>query len=142
MQTSLLGSILSNLLLVLGCSFLAGGLKFKEQTFQMTAAQASSSLMVLGCSTLVIPAAYRASQLDGSLDRERDGALNLLQDLGKKGDISGLLKLSRGTAIVRAAPSPPQTFEPSLIWLVHDAQILLVCYACCTPTVPSSRLHP
>ncbi|BGP22981.1 hypothetical protein JCM10295v2_001872 [Rhodotorula toruloides] len=106
-QTSLLGSILSNLLLVLGCSFLAGGLKFKEQTFQMTAAQASSSLMVLGCSTLVIPAAYRASQLDGSLDRDKDGPLNLLHDLGKKGDISGLLKLSRGTAI-----------------------ILLVCYAC------------
>ncbi|GJN88378.1 hypothetical protein Rhopal_001344-T1 [Rhodotorula paludigena] len=100
-QTSLLGSILSNLLLVLGCSFLAGGLVFKEQTFQMTAAQASSSLMVLGCSTLVIPAAYRASQLDGSLDRDRDGALSLLAGVKDgKADLDGLLKLSRGTAII------------------------------------------
>ncbi|GAA5822032.1 hypothetical protein JCM3770_002257 [Rhodotorula araucariae] len=99
-QTSLLGSILSNLLLVLGMSFLAGGLKFKEQTFQATAAQASSSLMVLGTATLVIPAAYRANQLDGTLVHDGPGALGLLDDFGKKTDISGLLKLSRGTAII------------------------------------------
>ncbi|GAA5969996.1 hypothetical protein JCM11641_000224 [Rhodosporidiobolus odoratus] len=93
-QTSLLGSILSNLLLVLGCSFLAGGIKFKEQTFQMTAAQASSSLMVLAVATLVIPAAYHANQIDGK------GGLGVLEELGNKIDIGGLLKLSRGTAIV------------------------------------------
>lgn len=56
-QTSMLGSILSNLLLVLGCSFAAAGLNFKESTFQMTGALASSSLMTLACITLVIPAA-------------------------------------------------------------------------------------
>ncbi|BGP38158.1 hypothetical protein JCM10449v2_002085 [Rhodotorula kratochvilovae] len=99
-QTSLLGSILSNLLLVLGMSFMAGGLKFKEQTFQATAAQASSSLMVLGTATLVIPAAYRANQLDGSLSHDGPGVLSLLDEFGKKTDISGLLKLSRGTAII------------------------------------------
>ncbi|BGP46253.1 hypothetical protein JCM10450v2_002093 [Rhodotorula kratochvilovae] len=99
-QTSLLGSILSNLLLVLGMSFMAGGLKFKEQTFQATAAQASSSLMVLGTATLVIPAAYRANQLDGSLSNDGPGVLSLLDEFGKKTDISGLLKLSRGTAII------------------------------------------
>lgn len=101
-QTSLLGSILSNLLLVLGCSFLVGGSRFKEQTFQMTAVQASSSLMVLGCSTLVIPAAYRTSQLDGSLDHSSNGSLvGLAEELGKQKGLDGLLKLSRGTAIVR-----------------------------------------
>jgi len=61
-QTSLIGSILSNLLLVLGCSFLAGGLKFHECHFQETAAQTSASLMALACFTLVIPAAYNATQ--------------------------------------------------------------------------------
>ncbi|GAA6001165.1 hypothetical protein JCM10207_007440 [Rhodosporidiobolus poonsookiae] len=98
-QTSLLGSILSNLLLVLGCSFLAGGVKFSEQTFQQTAAQASSSLMVLAVATLVIPAAYHASQLDGSLDTGK-GVLGAIEDLGKNKDLDGLLKLSRGTAII------------------------------------------
>ncbi|GAA6026814.1 hypothetical protein JCM8097_005880 [Rhodosporidiobolus ruineniae] len=97
-QTSLLGSILSNLLLVLGCSFVAGGAVFKEQTFQQTAAQASSSLMVLAVATLVIPAAYHASQLDGSAGG--DGLLGVLDAAKKGADEAGLLKLSRGTAIV------------------------------------------
>ncbi|GAA5923819.1 hypothetical protein JCM1841_005403 [Sporobolomyces salmonicolor] len=107
-QTSLLGSILSNLLLVLGCSFIAGGIKFKEQKFQMTAAQASSSLMVLGCSTLIIPAAFHASQLDGSLKKDHGTVLTVLDEFSSKSkDLAQLLTLSRGTAIV-----------------------LLVCYAC------------
>ncbi|KAJ7355949.1 Sodium/calcium exchanger protein-domain-containing protein [Mycena albidolilacea] len=83
-QTSMLGSILSNLLLVLGCSFLAAGFKFKESNFQVTAAQASSSLMTLACITLVIPAAYQSTLL-----------ANLASD-----DQSGLLVISRGTALL------------------------------------------
>ncbi|KAG1877648.1 calcium proton exchanger [Suillus subalutaceus] len=43
-QTSMLGSILSNLLLVLGCSFLAGGLCHKEGVFNSAGAQAAASL--------------------------------------------------------------------------------------------------
>ncbi|KAJ6563230.1 Sodium/calcium exchanger protein-domain-containing protein [Mycena sp. CBHHK59/15] len=80
-QTSMLGSILSNLLLVLGCSFLAAGFKFKESNFQVTAAQASSSLMTLACITLVIPAAYHSTMLAAD-------------------DQSGLLVISRGTAML------------------------------------------
>jgi len=82
-QTSLLGSILSNILLVLGCSFLAAGYKRKESVFQTTAAQASSSLMTLACITLVIPAAYYSTRPDGVS----------LPD-------SGLTLISRGTAVV------------------------------------------
>jgi Ca2+:H+ antiporter len=36
----MLGSILSNILLVLGCSFLAGGLTHHEGNFEVTGAQA------------------------------------------------------------------------------------------------------
>lgn len=46
-QSSLLGSILSNLLLVLGMCFLAGGLKYSEQGFKETASQINSSLLVI-----------------------------------------------------------------------------------------------
>lgn len=93
----MLGSILSNILLVLGCSFLAAGFKFKESNFQVTAAQASSSLMVLGTSTLVIPAAYHASKLE----RAPAALLEGLEGFRDKSDFAGLLTLSRGTAIVR-----------------------------------------
>ncbi|CAG8819157.1 41525_t:CDS:2, partial [Gigaspora margarita] len=69
-QASMLGSVLSNILLVLGSCFLAGGIavlrdtdengipKNIEQTFSSTAAQASSSLMTLSCITLILPAAF------------------------------------------------------------------------------------
>lgn len=78
----------------------------------MTAVQASSSLMVLGCATLVIPAAYRSSQLDGSLDQGKGGSLmGLAAELGSRKDISGLLKLSRGTAIVRFVSLPRSRSE-------------------------------
>lgn len=36
----MLGSILSNILLVLGCAFWAGGWNYHEETFQATGAQA------------------------------------------------------------------------------------------------------
>ncbi|KAG7196196.1 Vacuolar membrane antiporter with Ca2+/H+ and K+/H+ exchange activity [Scheffersomyces spartinae] len=60
-QASMLGSILSNLLLVLGCCFIAGGFTRVQQTFNQTVAQTMSSLMALACSALLIPAAFHAS---------------------------------------------------------------------------------
>ncbi|KAI9152397.1 hypothetical protein H9P43_009187 [Blastocladiella emersonii ATCC 22665] len=57
-QASLLGSILSNLLLVLGASFLAGGMKYTEQTFNATAANTSASLLSIAVMALLIPAAF------------------------------------------------------------------------------------
>ncbi|THG97694.1 hypothetical protein EW026_g4353 [Hermanssonia centrifuga] len=107
-QTSLLGSILSNLLLVLGCSFLAGGLKFRESNFQVTAAQASSSLMTLTCITLVIPAAYHSAKAHaGGVDPDAFRILPFPQttqvvDGSDLDDASGhgLKIISRGTAIL------------------------------------------
>ncbi|OSD08505.1 calcium/proton exchanger [Trametes coccinea BRFM310] len=112
-QTSLLGSILSNLLLVLGCSFLAGGLKYPESNFQVTAAQASSSLMTLACITLVIPAAYHSAKshaggVGGGVNATAIApvirALDAESDLGLSGmdagGVHGLKIISRGTAIL------------------------------------------
>jgi calcium/proton exchanger cax len=42
-QVSLLGSVLSNMLLVLGCSFVLGGVRYKEQTINTTTASANIS---------------------------------------------------------------------------------------------------
>lgn len=60
-QTSMLGSIFSNLLLVLGCSFIAGGVNRLQQTFSQTAAQTMSSMMVVSCISMLIPAAFNLS---------------------------------------------------------------------------------
>ncbi|CAG8901704.1 unnamed protein product [Penicillium egyptiacum] len=57
-QTSLIGSILSNLLLVLGMSFFLGGIPRIEQHFNVTVAQTAASMLALAVSSLIIPTAY------------------------------------------------------------------------------------
>ncbi|CAE8619216.1 unnamed protein product, partial [Polarella glacialis] len=52
---SLVGSIISNLLLVLGMCFFCGGLKYKVQRFSATGARAQYSLLLLAVLALVIP---------------------------------------------------------------------------------------
>ncbi|KAE9598577.1 putative calcium/proton exchanger [Lupinus albus] len=57
-QLSLLGSILSNMLLVLGCAFLCGGIVFhkKEQVFNKAAATVNSGLLLMAVMGLLFPA--------------------------------------------------------------------------------------
>lgn len=57
-KASLTGAIIGNLLLVLGLSIFAGGLKFKEQSFNVKLASHNSSLMILGVVALFIPAIF------------------------------------------------------------------------------------
>lgn len=60
-KASITGSIIGNMLLVLGLSVLLGGLKFKEQTFNVKLAGHNGSLMLLAVIALFIPAAFARS---------------------------------------------------------------------------------
>ncbi|KAL4928593.1 calcium/proton exchanger [Aspergillus undulatus] len=60
-QASMLGSILSNILLVLGCCFVVGGIRYPEQSFNTTVASTMSSLMTVSSASLIIPATLYAS---------------------------------------------------------------------------------
>ncbi len=57
-KASITGSIIGNLLLVLGTAMLAGGMKYKEQEFNRTAALASAATMLLAVIALVVPAIF------------------------------------------------------------------------------------
>lgn len=57
-QTSLIGSILSNLLLVMGMCFFFGGLRRSEQFFNVTVATTAASLLALAIASLIIPTAF------------------------------------------------------------------------------------
>lgn len=54
-QASLVGSILANLLLILGMSMTLGGLKYQEQIYDSLVTQMSSSCLVLASLSLLIP---------------------------------------------------------------------------------------
>ncbi|WP_208492168.1 calcium/proton exchanger [aff. Roholtiella sp. LEGE 12411] len=55
-KASITGTIISNLLLVMGLSMLLGGLRYKEQTFQPMAARVNGSTMTLAVTAIVLPA--------------------------------------------------------------------------------------
>lgn len=61
-KASLTGSIIGNLLLVLGASALTGGLKYKEQKFNIHLAGQNSTLMLLAVVALFIPAVFVKSE--------------------------------------------------------------------------------
>ena len=65
-QCSLLGSILSNLMLVLGCAFFAGGIVTKQQKFSAPASSVNYSLLVLGASSSLLPCAIDANPSEGA----------------------------------------------------------------------------
>ncbi|CCD22459.1 Vcx1p NDAI_0A03020 [Naumovozyma dairenensis CBS 421] len=84
-QASMLGSLLSNLLLVLGFCFVFGGYNRIQQKFNQTAAQTMSSLLAISCASLLIPAAFKATLPEG----KEDWIVN-----------EKILELSRGTSII------------------------------------------
>nr|POE73745.1 vacuolar calcium ion transporter [Quercus suber] len=87
-QTSLVGSMLSNLLLVLGMCFFFGGLKRTEQFFNITVAQTAASLLALAIGSLVIPTAFAIFTQDQGVTASADGI------------IYGVSQASRGTAVM------------------------------------------
>ncbi|KAJ5102701.1 hypothetical protein N7532_003230 [Penicillium argentinense] len=67
-QTSLIGSMLSNLLLVMGMCFFFGGVNRLEQHFNVVVAQTAASLLALAVSSLIIPTAFHQWS-DGNKDK-------------------------------------------------------------------------
>ncbi|MDP6199319.1 MAG: calcium/proton exchanger [Candidatus Poseidonia sp.] len=60
-QASLIGSILGNLLLVLGLAMLYGGVKHSEQNFSNQSGQMNGALLVMAVVALIVPSAFHHS---------------------------------------------------------------------------------
>jgi len=58
-KASLAGSIIGNILLVLGAAMLAGGLGRAEQNYNAAAARSQATMLTLAVIALILPAAYR-----------------------------------------------------------------------------------
>ncbi|KAK4179205.1 Sodium/calcium exchanger protein-domain-containing protein [Triangularia setosa] len=78
-QTSLIGSILSNLLLVMGMCFFFGGLRRQEQYFNTTVAQTAASLLALAVASVIVPTVF---------------------DRNSHAPQTDVAKLSRGTSVI------------------------------------------
>jgi Ca2+:H+ antiporter len=76
-KASITGSILGNLLLVLGLSQLMGGLTHKTQRFNVALAGLNVSLLVVAMIGLVIPAVFHATHTDPTRELTRKVSLGV-----------------------------------------------------------------
>jgi len=89
-KASVVGSVIGNVLLVLGAAMVVGGARREKQTFSRTAANAQSAMLVLALAALVFPAIFQLIHGGGLPSVGEDRV-----DFG-----SDLEKLSFGVAIV------------------------------------------
>src|SRR4051812_37349236 len=80
-KASITGSIIGNLLFVLGLSMFAGGLKHKTQRFNRVGASASSSQLVLAIIALIIPAVFTSTLGTDLAKKSKDDLLENLSIL-------------------------------------------------------------
>jgi Ca2+:H+ antiporter len=92
-KASIVGSIVGNILLVLGAAMLVGGLKREKQTFNRTAATAQSAMLLLALTALIMPALFELIH-GGGLPRVGDERVDFGSDVEA---------LSLGVAIVLIA---------------------------------------
>jgi Ca2+:H+ antiporter len=60
-KASIAGSIVGNILLVLGAAMLAGGLRYHEQKFSAAGARSQATMLILAAIALVAPAAFQVA---------------------------------------------------------------------------------
>jgi Ca2+:H+ antiporter len=92
-KASLVGSIIGNVLLVMGAAMLIGGWSREKQTFSRTAANAQCAMLMLAVAALIAPALFQLIH-GGGLPRVGEDRVDFGSDLEK---------LSFGVAIVLLA---------------------------------------
>jgi len=92
-KASLVGSILGNVLLVMGAAMLVGGLKRERQRFDRTAANVQALMLVLAVGALIMPAVFELVRGTG-LPNPTSQAVNYDSDVEK---------ISAGTAVILLA---------------------------------------
>jgi Ca2+:H+ antiporter len=103
-KASLTGSIIGNMLLVLGLAMLLGGWRHKELHFSRAAAESNSSMMFLAVVALVIPAIY--ARVSEHKHPEHIESLSL--------DIAGILMLTYAASLVFSLKSHRHLFKPEV----------------------------
>jgi Ca2+:H+ antiporter len=112
-KASLIGSILGNILLVMGAAMLVGGLKRERQTFNATAASVQSSMLLLAAVALIMPTVFQLVS-GGGLPRVGTEHVDFGSDLEQMSFIvSIILLLSYAGGLVFSLRSHRALFNPT-----------------------------
>ena len=112
-KASIIGSILGNILLVMGAAMLVGGLKRPFQTFNPTAAAVQSSMLLLAAVALVMPTIFQLVA-GGGLPQVGEERVNFGSDLEQMSLIVAFILLgSYAAGLVFSLRSHKALFNPT-----------------------------
>jgi Ca2+:H+ antiporter len=132
-KASLIGSILGNILLVMGAAMLVGGLRRERQTFNPTAASVQSSMLLLAAVALVMPTIFELVH-GGRLPRVGEAVVDFGPDLEHMSLVVSIILLcSYAGGLVFSLKSHRALFNPSCesdehvgeAWTVRTAALTL-----------------
>jgi Ca2+:H+ antiporter len=111
-KASIVGSVIGNVLLVLGAAMLVGGLPREKQTFNRTAANAQSAMLMLALAALVFPALFQLIH-GGGLPRVGEERVDFGSDLEKLSfGVSLVLLASYAAGLVFSLKTHRAVFNP------------------------------
>ncbi len=103
-KASITGSILGNLLLVLGASAVCGGARFRHQRFNVTAARVSATALTLAAIGLLVPTIFRVTS-------ERLGDWTRQSEQGLSYAIAAILLVTYGFSLLFALVTHKELFS-------------------------------
>ncbi len=120
-KASMIGSIIINVLLLIGLSMVFGGLKYKEQRFNKDSAGLSSTMLIIAVAGLALPSIY--SMLVENPTHTMSLAVSIVLGIVYLLGLLYTLVTHRHLFVVeREAPNPPQ-YRP---WSLRTAVLLLL----------------
>ena len=133
-KASIVGSIIGNILLVLGAAMLVGGWNRDKQTFNATAAHAQSAMLLLALAALILPAVFQLIH-GGNLPGVGDERVDFGSDLEHLSfGVAIVLILTYVAGLFFSLKTHKQLFNPysaeeehhdTLGWTVRKSLILL-----------------
>jgi Ca2+:H+ antiporter len=112
-KASIIGSIIGNLLLVLGAAMLVGGWNRDKQTFSRTAANAQSAMLLLAVVALILPALFQLIHGGGLPSVEQRGFIDFGSDLEHLSiGVALVLLLSYGLGLFFSLRTHRRVFNP------------------------------
>jgi Ca2+:H+ antiporter len=130
-KATLIGSIIGNILLVLGASMLVGGWRRERQTFSSTSANAQSSMLLAAAAAFAMPAIFQLVHGEGlpavgAISPDFGGTIELLSGL-----IAGILIVVYVAGLFfslrthRAVFNPEYEHEGTWGWSVRTSVVML-----------------
>jgi Ca2+:H+ antiporter len=111
-KASIVGSIVGNILLVLGAAMLVGGWNREKQTFNPTAAGAQSAMLLLALAALILPALWQLIH-GGGLPSVGDERVDFGSDLEHLSfGVAIVLMVSYGLGLLFSLKTHRQLFNP------------------------------